>query len=74
MYSTYIYAGDGMAETTRIHTTKAVRDRLKTYGQKGDTYTNILERLMDAVDKEEFMGRLYKRLEENDQFVSLDEL
>lgn len=63
-----------MAETTTIPTTKAVRDRLKTYGQKGETYTNILERLMDAVDKEEFMDRMYRRLEEKDQFVSLDEL
>jgi hypothetical protein len=29
---------------------------------------------MDAVDKNEFMICMYQRLEEKDQFVSLDEL
>ncbi|MDP2218184.1 MAG: hypothetical protein Q8J68_12975 [Methanolobus sp.] len=59
---------------TTIPTTKVVRDRLKSYGQKGETYSDILERLMDKVDKDEFMDRMYRRLEEKDQFVSLDEL
>lgn len=57
-----------------IPTTKSVRDRLKSYGQKGETYSEILERLMDAVDKDEFMDRMYRRLEEKNQFVLLDEI
>jgi hypothetical protein len=61
-------------DQTTIPATKAVRDRLKSYGRKGETYSEILERLMDAVDKEEFMDRMYRRLEEKDQFVSLDEI
>ncbi len=61
-------------EATTIPTTKVVRDRLKSYGLKGETYSDILERLMDTVDKEEFMDRMYRRLEEKDQFVSLDEI
>ncbi|TGC09538.1 DUF7557 family protein [Methanolobus halotolerans] len=60
--------------STTIPTTKMVRDRLKSYGQKGETYSDILERLMNTVDKEEFMDRMYRRLEEKDQFVSLDEI
>jgi hypothetical protein len=28
---------------------------------------------MDSIDKEEFMDRMYRRLEEKDQFVSLDD-
>ncbi|QLC50598.1 hypothetical protein HWN40_10325 [Methanolobus zinderi] len=63
-----------MSQTTTIPTTKAVRDRLKSYGQKGETYSDILERLMDMADKDEFMDRMYRRLEEKDQFVSLDEI
>ncbi|SDG32807.1 hypothetical protein SAMN04488589_2719 [Methanolobus vulcani] len=63
-----------MATTTTIPTTKTIRDRLKTYGQKGETYSDILTRLMDAVDRDEFMDRMYQRLEEKDQFVSLDDL
>ncbi|MDK2825219.1 MAG: hypothetical protein PWQ44_395 [Methanolobus sp.] len=63
-----------MANTTTIPTTKTVRDRLKTYGRKGETYSDILSRLMDAVDRDEFMDRMYQRLEEKDQFVSLDDL
>lgn len=62
-----------MAEqSTTIPTTKGIRDRLKSYGQKGETYSDILTKLMDTVDKEEFMDRMYRRLEEKDQFVSLD--
>ncbi|MFA7035818.1 MAG: hypothetical protein WC183_05775 [Methanosarcina sp.] len=41
---------------------------------KGETYNDILKRLMDEVDYETFMERQYKKLEEKDKFVSLDEL
>lgn len=63
-----------MTTTTTIPTTKTIRDRLKTYGRKGETYSDILSRLMDAVDRDEFMDRMYQRLEEKEQFASLDDL
>ncbi|MGB9938323.1 DUF7557 family protein [Methanosarcina sp.] len=63
-----------MSEATTIPVTKDVRDRLKQYGKKGETYTDILRRLMDEVDYETFMERQYKKLEEKDKFVSLDEI
>lgn len=63
-----------MSESTTIPTTKIVRDRLKSYGQKGETYSDILNRLMDYVNRDEFMDRMYLRLEEKDQFVSLNEI
>ncbi|MDM7917646.1 MAG: hypothetical protein QUS12_00585 [Methanosarcina sp.] len=50
------------------------RDRLKQYGKKGETYSDILKRLMDAVDCETFMERQYKKLEEKEKFVSLDKI
>lgn len=41
---------------------------------KGEIYNVILKRLMDEVDYEAFMESQYKKLEEKDKFVSLDEL
>ncbi len=63
-----------MNEITTIPITKKVRDMLKSYGLKGETYDNILRRMMEQVDHEEFMERQYKFLQEKDKFVSLDEI
>lgn len=63
-----------MSEATTIPVTKDVRDRLRQYGIKGETYNDILKRLMDEVDYEAFMERQYKKLEEKEKFVSLDEI
>ena len=62
-----------MSETTTIPTTKVVRNRLKSYGMKGETYTTILTRLMDAFEYDKFMELQYKRLDEKEKFISLDE-
>jgi len=51
-----------MSEATTIPLTKDIRDRLKKYGHKGETYNDILKRLMDEVDYESFMERQYKKL------------
>ncbi len=63
-----------MNEITTIPITKEVRDMLKSYGLKGETYDNILRRIMKQVDHEEFMERQYKFLQEKDKFISLDEI
>ncbi|WP_048156992.1 hypothetical protein [Methanosarcina sp. Kolksee] len=63
-----------MSDVTTIPVTKEVRDRLKLYGKKGETYSDILNRLMDEVSYETFMEKQYKRLEEKDKFVSLDDI
>jgi hypothetical protein len=63
-----------MNEITTIPITKEVRDMLKLYGLKGETYDNILRRIIKQVDIEDFMERQYKRLQEKDKFVSLDEI
>ncbi|VVB85659.1 Uncharacterised protein [uncultured archaeon] len=63
-----------MSEITTIPVTKEVRDMLKSYGSKGETYDNILRRIMKQVDIEDFMERQYRRLQEKDKFVSLDEI
>lgn len=37
---------------TIIRVRKATRERLKKFGQKGDTYDDIVTKLMDEAEKE----------------------
>jgi hypothetical protein len=60
--------------TTTIPVEKETRDRLRSLGKKGETYTQILNRLMSSAMYEEFMDRQYERLKDKKAFVSLDEL
>jgi hypothetical protein len=60
--------------TTTIPVEKETRDRLRSLGKKGETYTQILNRLMSSAVYEEFMERQYDRLKDKKAFVSLDEL
>ena len=50
-----------MAELTIIPVSKATRDKLKMFGAKGDTYNEILTRLIKMAEYEE-------------KFVPLEEL
>ena len=60
--------------TTTIPIEKETRDRLRSLGKKGETYTQILNRFMSSAEYEEFMERQYDRLKDKKAFVSLDEL
>jgi hypothetical protein len=40
-----------------------VRDRLRTYGNAGMTYNDILTRLMDEVDRRTFVEETRRRLQ-----------
>lgn len=59
---------------TTIAVTEDTRDRLKSYGRKGDTYDDIISRMMDIVDKELYLSDVYRRLGEKEKFIPLDEL
>ena len=63
-------------EFTTISVSARTRDKLKTYGMKGDTYDKIITRILDKIDREEFLEECYQRLSEKNKFikVSLDEL
>ena len=63
-----------MSEITTIPVSKAIRDRLRSFGSKGETYDEILRRLMERVDYEEFRERQYRLLKEKEKFVPLDEI
>jgi hypothetical protein len=51
---------------------KSTLERLKSFGLKDQTYDEILTRLMERVEYEEFMERQYRRLKEKSKFVPLD--
>ena len=63
-----------MAEITTIPVHKQTRDRIKVFGHKGETYDEILNRILDEVSYEEFMERQYERLSEKEKFISLDDI
>lgn len=61
--------------TTTIPLSTVVRDRLKSYGSMGDTYNDILTRMMDEIERAAFIARL--RMERDDpetEWVTLEEL
>lgn len=55
--------------TTTIPLEKETRNRLRSLGKKGETYDQILKRLMSLADYEEFMERQYERLKDRKAFV-----
>jgi len=62
-----------MAVTT-IPVEKETRERLRSFGKKGETYDQILRRLMSLAEYERFMEKQYERLKDKEAFISLDEL
>lgn len=72
-YSGVLNRGRLMATTT-IPIERDTRDRLRSLGKKGETYDQILKRLMSSAEYEAFMDRQYERLKDKKAFVSLDEL
>ena len=59
-------------EITTIPVSKETRNKLKSLGLKGETYDEIIARLMEMARYEEFMERQYALLKEKDRFVPLD--
>ena len=62
-----------MAEQTTIMINKEVRDQLKKYGYKDETYNQILLRLIERAKKEMFFER-QKRILETEEFVGLEKV
>ena len=60
---------------TTIPLKAPVRDRLKSYGSMGDSYSEILTRMMDEIERKAFLARL--RAERDDpktEWATLEEL
>jgi hypothetical protein len=60
--------------TTTIPLEKETRERLRSFGRKGETYDQILRRLMSLAEYEGFMDKQYERLKDKEAFVPLDEI
>ena len=62
-----------MAALTTLPVKKSTRDRLKTFGVKGESYDAILIRLMEVARESEFWERQVRILKES-RFHSIDEV
>ena len=63
---------------TTIQIDKETREHLKKFGHKGETYDDIIERLMDYCEElnlEEMIQDRWKRLQkEKEEYIPLDEI
>ena len=62
-----------MSQVTTIQIQKDTRDRLREIGHKGETYDNLLRRLIKAAKEIEFYADL-DRIVDKEEFVPLDEV
>jgi len=62
-----------MSETTTIPLSKKTRDLLKKYGQKGETYDELIRRLLVMAEQMEF-ARRQKRILAEEEFVPIDQV
>jgi predicted CopG family antitoxin len=61
-------------KTTTIQVDTETRDALKSLGKKGETYNDIIRKLIKATQYVEFMEESYKILETENNWANLDEL
>ncbi|UCH88226.1 MAG: hypothetical protein JSV49_08145 [Thermoplasmata archaeon] len=60
--------------TTTIQVDSKVRDLLKSFGRKGETYNEIILKLIRRARYIEYMKETYEILDKEEIWVSLDEL
>ncbi len=60
-----------MAKTTTIPLRPETRDLLKKHGKKGETYDELIRRLVEIAEQVEFVER-QKRILAEEEFVPLD--
>jgi len=62
-----------LSEVTTIQVHKNTRDLLKNYGHKGETYDELINRLIKTARKSAFFDDV-DRILETEEFVSLDDI
>lgn len=60
--------------TTTIQVDSGIRDLLKSFGRKGETYNDIIKKLIERARYTEFMEESYSILDSKENWVNLDEL
>lgn len=58
---------------TTIALEPKTRDRLRTFGHAGMSYDEILQRLMDQVDRDRFLTALHRQADEESEWVELED-
>lgn len=62
-----------MGDTTTIPISKSTRNLLKEFGRKGETYDELVRRLLNMAEEVEFAKRQNRILAE-EEFIPLDEV
>ena len=62
-----------MSTLTTIQIQKDTREELREFGKKGETYEEVIKRLMEIAKRVEFFEDI-DRILETEEFVSLDEI
>jgi len=63
-----------MENTTTIQVEREVKEALKKMGRKGDTYNEIIKRLIEKAEYIKFMGEQYMILDNEKEWTPIDEL
>ena len=64
---------DRLSTLTTIQIQKETREELREFGKKGETYEEVIKKLMDIAKRVEFFDDI-DRILETEEFVSLDEI
>jgi len=67
------HSGEKMTEVTTIQVYKSTREELRELGKKGETYDQLIHRLIETARKVAFFEEIDYILE-NEEFVPLDEI
>ncbi len=62
-----------MSTLTTIQIQKETREELREFGKKGETYEQVIKKLMEIAKRVEFFEDI-DRILKNEEFVSLDEI
>ncbi|MHA1520306.1 MAG: DUF7557 family protein [Promethearchaeota archaeon] len=62
-----------MGEITTIPLKKTTRDKLKTFGKKGETYDEVIRKLLQLAEQVEFYN-IQKLILEDEEFIAFEKL
>ena len=62
-----------LSSITTIQIQKETREELREFGKKGETYEDVIKKLMEIAKRVEFFEDI-DRILETEEFVSLDEI
>ena len=62
-----------LSTLTTIQIQKETREELREFGKKGETYEQVIKKLMEIAKRVEFFEDI-DRILKNEEFVSLDEI